>query len=170
MCVKRSSITSLGENCRERKPAMRSVAVRSWSAETLSGFSSSGMTSGTAAERQTCFDNAGEHAGSNRQNFVVENVSRIVHGNRSVVSEPEISPGHGLQHVGKIFAAHFGTRSRHDLRGFDYGARNLGDEAGMFFVVHQHAEDVANVGCDLDLKSGGHAGAEAAHPVADEFT
>src|SRR5579872_3445693 len=116
MCAKRSSITSLGENCRARKPAMRSVAARSCSAETAPGFSSSTMS----ANWQTRLDDAGKDARPDGQNFVIENVAGIVHGNRPVMTEPEIGAGHGLQHVGKILAAHFGARARHDLRRIDH--------------------------------------------------
>src|SRR4051812_20978088 len=58
-CFSTSSITSDGENCPARKPAIRSTADRSYSDETLSR--SAGLCMGGG--RKTGFDDAREHAG-----------------------------------------------------------------------------------------------------------
>src|ERR1700676_4372774 len=98
ICASTSSSTSAGENCLARKPAIRSTALRSCSGDTASGEASSGM----AACRQPGLDDAREHAGSNRENLVVERKAGIVYGHGAVVAEPEIGAGHGMQHIGEI--------------------------------------------------------------------
>ena len=42
------------------------------------------------------------------------------------------------------------------------------DHLGLLFLVDQHAEGVADVGRDLDLEGAGDAGADRAHPLADQ--
>ena len=121
-----------------------------------------------AAYRQPGFDDAREHAGADRQDLVVEHVAGIVHRHRAVMADPEIGAGHRLQHVGEILAAHLRLRLGDDLGGIDHGARHLGDHLGLFFLVDQHAEGVADIGVDLDLEGAGHAGADRAHPLADQ--
>src|ERR1700692_2104040 len=59
ICASKSSSTSDGENCRARKPATRSTALRSCSADTASG--ESGLCMG--GHRQSGFDDAREQAG-----------------------------------------------------------------------------------------------------------
>src|SRR3984885_14063549 len=74
-CASTSSSPSDGENCLARKPAIRSTAERSCSDVTSS--CASGLCMG--CDRQAGFDDACEHAGANRQNFVVEDIAGIVH-------------------------------------------------------------------------------------------
>src|SRR5580698_6846316 len=80
ICASTSSSTSDGENCRARKPATRSTALRSCSADTLSCVFDLSMNSSMGGHRQTSLNNAREYAGANRQDLVVENVAGIVHG------------------------------------------------------------------------------------------
>src|SRR5216683_2956220 len=102
ICASTSSSTSDGENCLARKPAIRSTALRSCSDATA--CCDAGLCMG--AYRQAGFDDAREHAGADRQDFVVEHIAGVVHGHRAFVAEPEISAGHRMQHVGEILAAH----------------------------------------------------------------
>src|SRR5579871_521253 len=97
-CASKSSITSEGENCLARKPAMRSAAERSCSEVTASCV----VVLCMCAYRKSGFDDAGEDAGADRQNFVIEHIARIVYGNRAVMADPEIGAGDRLHHVGKI--------------------------------------------------------------------
>src|ERR1700694_4262541 len=110
-CASTSSSTSNGENCPARKPAMRSTAERSCSDATACLVA--GLCMGVC--RKTGFDDAGEHAGADRENLVVQHVAGIMHGHRTLVTEPEIGAGHDLQHVGEILAAHFGLRPGKNL-------------------------------------------------------
>src|SRR4051794_7709694 len=141
ICVSTSSSTSLGENCLARKPAIRSTALKSCSGVTASSWA--GLCMG--AYRQTGFDDAREHAGADRQDLVVEHITRIMHRHRAVMTEPEIRAGHGMQHVGKILAAHFRARARQHFRRLDDGARHLGNHFRLLLVVDQHAENVADI-------------------------
>src|ERR1700759_5040104 len=136
ICVSTSSSTSDGENCRARKPAIRSMALRSCSADTVSCVS--GLCMG--GPRQSGFDDACEQAGADRQDLVVENVAGIMHRHRAVMADPEIGAGGGLQHVGEILAAHLRSRPGEDLGGIDHRAGHRCDRVGLFFLVHQHAE------------------------------
>src|SRR5439155_24498526 len=163
MCASRSSSTSDGENCFARKPAIRSTALRSCSDVTASRDADLCMDT----HRQSGFDDACEHAGADRQDLVVEHVAGIMHRHRSFVAEPEIGAGHRMQHVGKILAAHFRLRPGEDLGGIDHRARDGLDHPGLLFLVHQHAESVADIGSDLDLEGAGNAGADRAHPLAN---
>src|ERR1700726_2606718 len=97
MCASTSSSTSDGENCRARKPAIRSTALRSCSDVTASSDTDLCM----GACRKPGLDDAREHAGANGQNLVVEHKARIMQGHRSFVAEPEIGAGHRVQHVGE---------------------------------------------------------------------
>src|SRR5438270_7324377 len=106
ICASTSSSTSVGENCLARKPAIRSTALRSCSDVTTS--LDAGLCMG--AHRQSGFDDAREHAGADRQDLIVQHIAGIVHRHRTLVAEPEIGAGHGLQHVGEILAAHLGLR------------------------------------------------------------
>src|SRR6266481_10108372 len=101
-CVSTSSRISDGENCLAWKPAIRSTAERSCSEVTASCDAVSCM--GTC--RKPGFDDACEHAGADRQNFVVQHIARIMHRHRAVMADPEIGARHGLHHVGEILAAH----------------------------------------------------------------
>src|ERR1700710_2534193 len=74
-CASTSSSTSEGENCLARKPAIRSTALRSCSGATVSWVAALYMDT----YRQAGFDDAREHAGSDRQNLVVQDVARIMH-------------------------------------------------------------------------------------------
>src|SRR3979411_2974565 len=94
ICASRSSSTSVGENCLARKPAIRSTALRSCSGVTVSLRAALCM----GAHRHSGFDHAREHAGADRQNLVVENVARVVHGHRAFLAEPEIRARHGRPH------------------------------------------------------------------------
>src|SRR6266478_7471169 len=164
MCASRSSSTSDGENCFARKPAIRSTALRSCSDVTAPRDAD--LCMGT--HRQSGFDDSREHAGADRQDLVVENVAGVVHRHRPFVAEPEIRAGYRMQHVGEILAAHFRLRSREDLGRIDHRARDGLNHPGLLFLVHQHAEGVADVGNDLDLEGAGDAGADRAHPLADQ--
>src|SRR5258707_14174329 len=75
ICASTSSSTSDGENCLARKPAIRSVALRSCSEETA--CFGSVLCMGTC--RKSGFDDAGEHAGADRQDLVVEDITGIRH-------------------------------------------------------------------------------------------
>src|ERR1700733_14558903 len=70
ICARTPSSTSDGENCRARKPAKRSIALRSCSADTVSCEAELCM----GGHRQSGLDDAREHAGADRQNPVVEDV------------------------------------------------------------------------------------------------
>src|SRR6266566_5272750 len=164
ICASTSSSTSVGENCFARKPAIRSTALRSCSDVTASRDADLCM----GAYRKTGFDDAREHAGADRQNLVVEHVAGIVHRHRPFVAEPEIGAGHRMQHISEILAAHFRLRSGEDLGRIDHRARDGLNHAGLLFLVHQHAESVADIGSDLDLEGAGNAGADRAHPLADQ--
>src|ERR1700691_2100757 len=94
ICASTSSSTSDGENCRARKPATRSTALRSCSADTAS--CESGLCMG--GHRQSGFDDAREQAAADGQNLVVENVAGIMYRHRAVVADPEIGAGRGTQH------------------------------------------------------------------------
>src|SRR4029077_9683845 len=109
-----SSSTSDGENCFARKPAIRSRADRSCKVDTLLLGDLRMVTC-----RQAGFNDAGEDAGAHGEDLVVEREGRIMHGPRAVMAEPEIGAGHGLQHVGKILAAHLGLRAGLDVGGAD---------------------------------------------------
>src|SRR6202521_5074227 len=153
ICASKSSSTSDGENCRARKPATRSTALRSCSADTVSCEAELCM----GGHRQPGFDDAREHAGADRQNPVVEDVAGIVHGHRAIVADPEIGAGRGMQHVGEILAAHLRPRPGEDLGGIDHRAGYFRDCVGLFFLIDQHAEDVADIDRDLDLERAGGA-------------
>src|SRR4029078_3419579 len=101
-----SSSTSDGENCLARKPAIRSIALRSCSDVTASCAS---LCMGACGK--SGFDNTSEHAGADRQDLVVQPVAGIVHRHRSIVADPEIGAGHRLHHIGEILAPHLGLRS-----------------------------------------------------------
>src|SRR6478752_10474093 len=146
ICASTSSNTSLGENCFARKPAIRSTALRSCSDVTAWCDADLCM----ATYRQAGFDDACEHAGPDRQDLVVEDVAGVVHRYRAFVAEPEIGAGHHMQHVGEILAAHLRLRPREDFCRIDHRARHGLNHAGLLFLVHQHAEDVADIGSDLD--------------------
>src|SRR5580704_3027125 len=75
ICVSTSSSTSEGENCLARKPAIRSTAERSCSGVTSSFAAISSM----GGHRQTGFNDPSEHAGSDWQDLVVEDVAGIMH-------------------------------------------------------------------------------------------
>src|SRR6266403_823522 len=141
MCASMSSTTSVGENCFARKPATRSTALRSCSDVTASRDAELCM----ATYRQAGFHDAREHAGADRQDLVVENVAGIVHRHRAFVAEPEIGAGHRLHHVGEILAAHFRLRAGEHFRRIDHRARDGFNHAGLFFLVHKHAEGVADI-------------------------
>src|ERR1700687_621407 len=164
ICASTSSSTSDGENCPARKPAIRSTALRSCSDVTAS-FD---VVSCMGANRSAWFDDAREHAGADRQDLVVQHVAWIVHWHRSFMADPEIGAGDRLHHVGKILAAHLRLRPGEDFRGADDGARHDLNHAGLLFLVHQHAEGVAYICHDLDLEGAGDAGANRAHPLADQ--
>src|SRR6267378_3588987 len=164
MCAITSSSTSDGENCLARKPAIRSTALRSCSDVTASSDAGSRM----GAYRQAGFNDAREHAGSNRENFVVEHVTGIVHRHRSFMAYPEIGAGYRLHHVGEILAAHLRLRPQEDVRRVDHRARHFRNDLGLLFLVYQYAESVADIGDDLDLEGGGDAGADRAHPLTDQ--
>src|SRR3984957_14600515 len=169
ICVSTSSSTSDGENCLARKPAIRSTALRSCSEVTASFDAvSSNVDLCMGSHRQSGFDDAREHAAADRQDFVVEYVAGVVYRHRAVVTNPEIGAGHRMQHVGEILAAHLRLRPGDDLGGIDHRPRHLGDYFGLFLLVHQHAENVADVDLDLDLKRTGNAGADRAHPRPDQ--
>src|SRR5580704_16493790 len=74
-CASTSSSTSEGENCLARKPAIRSTALRSCSGVTSSFAAISSM----GGHRQTGFNDPSEHAGSDWQDLVVEDVAGIMH-------------------------------------------------------------------------------------------
>src|SRR3984957_18322428 len=149
-CVSTSSSTSDGENCLARKPAIRSTALRSCSEVTASFDDvSCDVDLCMGSYRQSGFDDAREHAGADRQDLVVEDVAGIVHRHRAVMADPEIGAGHCLQHVGEIFTGHLQWRTREHLGGIDHRARHLGNHIGLFLLVHQHAEDVADIDIDL---------------------
>src|SRR5258708_33966983 len=114
-CVRTSSSTSEGENCLARKPAIKSIAERSCSEVTASCDAVSCM--GTC--RKPGFDDACEHAGADRQNFVVQHIARIVHRHRAVMADPEIGAGHRLHHAGEALPAHLRSRAEQDLSGVD---------------------------------------------------
>ena len=84
------------------------------------------------------------------------------------MADPEIGAGDGLHHVGEILAAHLRLRAGEHLVRVDHRARDLLDHPRLFFLVHQHAEGVADVGIDLALEGRRHAGADRAHPLADQ--
>src|SRR6185437_725030 len=102
ICTRTSSSTSDGENCLPRYPASRSTALRSCSGVTAS--SAGGLCMGV--HRETGFNDAGEHARTDRDRLVVEHIAGIVDRYRSLVTEPEIGAGHRMQHIGEILAAH----------------------------------------------------------------
>src|SRR6267154_4173046 len=138
ICASTSSSTSDGENCRARKPAIRSTADRSCSDVTVSSGSDLCM----GACRQAGFNDAREHAGADGENLVVEYVAGIVHRHRPFVADPEIGAGHRVQHVGEILAAHLRMRHGDDLGRIDHRSRHFRHHPGLFFPVHQHAEGV----------------------------
>src|ERR1700722_8993790 len=162
-CASTSSSTSAGENCFARKPAIRPTALRSRSGDPASDEAVSRMT----ACRQSSFDDAREHAGADRQDLVVEREARIMHRHRAVMAEPEIGAGHGMQHVGEILTPHLWLCAREDFCGIDDRSRHFLDHPGMFFLVHQHTEDVTDIDIDFDLEGARDAGADRAHPLAD---
>src|SRR3954447_19097144 len=136
--VSTSSSTSLGENCFARKPAIRSTALRSCSGVTAS--SCAGLCMGV--HRQAGFYDTGEHTGADRQNLVVQHITRIVHRHRAVMAEPEIGAGHRMQHVRKILAAHFWRRAGQNLGRVDHRARDVFHDLRLLLVVDKHAENV----------------------------
>src|ERR1700733_9776307 len=164
ICASTSSSTSDGENWRARKPAIRSMALRSCSADTVSCVSGLCMR----GPRQSGFDNAREYAGANRQDLVVENVAGIMHRHRAVMADPEIRAGCRMQHIGEILAAHLWSRPGEDLGGVDPRAGHCRDRVGLFFLVDQHAERVADIRRNLDTEGIGDAGADRTHPLADQ--
>src|SRR5664279_904837 len=164
ICASTSSSTSDGENCLARKAAMRSTAERSCSEVTFSW--DTGLCMGAC--RKTGFDDAREHAGADGEDLVVQHIARVMHGHRTLMTEPEIGAGHDLQHIGEILAAHFGLRPREDFCGVDHGARHFLDHPGLLHLVDKHAEAVADVDRYLDLEGAGDAGADRAHPLADQ--
>src|SRR6516162_1329613 len=151
-CASTSSSTSEGENCLARKPAIRSVAERSCSEVTASCVSVLCM----GAYRKTGFNDARKDAGADRQNFVVEHIAGIMHGDRAVMANPEIGARDRLHHVGEILAAHLGLCAGEDFFRIDHAARDLFDHARLLLLIDQHAENVADVGLDLALEAGGH--------------
>src|SRR5216683_2445318 len=153
ICPSTSSSTSDGENCLARKPAIRSTALRSCSDATACCDAGLGM----GACRQAGFDDAREHAGADRENLVVQHVAGVVYGHRAFVAEPEIGPGHGMQHIGEIFAAHLRLRSGENFCRVDHRACYFGDHLALLFLVYQHAEGVADIGRYLDLEGAGGA-------------
>src|SRR4051794_10970047 len=124
ICASRSSNTSEGENCLARNPAIRSIALRSCSEVTACSDSVLCM----GACRESGFYNAGEHAGADRQDLVVEDIAGIVHGHIAVMAEPEIRAGHDMKHVREIFTAHFRRGPGEDLCRVDDGACDLFDD------------------------------------------
>src|SRR3954467_1683837 len=164
MCASTSSSTSIGENCLARKPAIRSTALRSCSGVTVSLRAALCM----GAHRQSGFDDAREHAGADRQNLVIQDVAWIVQGHRAFLTQPEIRARHGVQHVGEILAAHFRRRAGDDLRRIDDGARDLGDHLRVFLAIDENAENIADIDRYLDLEGACDAGADRAHPFADQ--
>src|ERR1700712_5664721 len=164
ICESRSSNTSDGENCLARKPAIRSTALRSCSDVSASWETGSCM----GADREAGFDDPREHAGADRQDLVIEHIAWIVHRHRAVVADPEIGAGDRTHHVGEILAAHLRPRARQDLVGIDHHARGFRHHLGLLFLVDQHAESVADIGCYLDREGAGDAGADRAHPLADQ--
>src|SRR5258708_9313232 len=90
ICVSTSFRTSDGENCFERKPAIRSTALRSCSDVTACCDAALCM----GASWNPGFDDAREHAGANRQDLSVEHVAGVVHPHPSVIPYPQILPGH----------------------------------------------------------------------------
>src|ERR1700716_3244515 len=164
ICVSTSSSTSDGENCLARKPAIRSTALRSCSEVTAS--CGAGLCMGAC--RKPGLDDAREHAGTNGEDLVVQHIAGIVHRHRSFMADPEIGAGHHLHHVGEILAAHLRLRPGEDLCGVDHGTRRGLDHAALLFLVHQHAEGVADIGCDFDSEGAGDAGADRAHPLTDQ--
>src|SRR5665213_2217190 len=101
-CASTSSSTSDGENCLARKPAIRSTAERSFSGEITSCVAVLCM----GGDRQAVFDDAGEHAGADRQDLVVEDVTGIVYRDRAFMADPKIGAGHHAHHVCEVLAAH----------------------------------------------------------------
>src|ERR1700693_3438980 len=87
-----SSSTSAGENCLARKPAIRSTALRSCSEETV--CCDAGLCMGAC--RKPGFDDPREHAGADREDLVVQHITRIVHRHRAVMADPEIGAGYPL--------------------------------------------------------------------------
>src|ERR1700738_3078310 len=164
MCESTSSSTSEGENCRARKPAIRSTALRSCSEVSVSWETGSCM----GADRKAGFDDPREHAGADRQDLVIEHIAGIVHRHRAVMANPEIGAGDRLHHVGEILAAHLRPRPRQDLGRIDHHARGFGDHLRLLFLVYQHAENVADIGRYLHREGAGDAGADRAHPLADQ--
>src|SRR3954453_21317335 len=163
ICASTSSSTSVGENCLARKPAIRSTALRSCSGVTVSLRAALCM----GAHRKPRFDDAREHAGADRQNLVVEDVAWIVQRHRAFLAEPEIGAGHGVQHVGKILAAHLRRRPGDDFAGIDDGTRDLGNDLRMLLAVGQDAEDTADIHRYLDLEGACDARTDRAHALAD---
>src|SRR4051812_12882231 len=163
MCASTSSSTSIGENCRARKPAIRSTALRSCSDVTAS--LDAGLCMGV--HRQSGFDDAREHAGADRQDLVVEDVAGIMQGHRAFLAEPEIGAGHGVQHVREILAAHLRRRPRDDFGRIDDGTRHLGDDFRVLLAVGQNAEDIADINGYLDLEGACDARTDRAHALAD---
>src|SRR6202023_3939437 len=90
ICASTSSSTSDGENCRARKPAIRSTALRSCSDVTAS--SDADLCMGGC--RQTGFDGAREHVGADREDLVVQHVAGILHRHRFYMDYREISTGY----------------------------------------------------------------------------
>src|SRR5436305_4684344 len=155
MCASTSSSTSEGENCRARKPAIRSTALRSCSDAT----DSSDAVLCMATHRKPGFNDTRKHTGAYRQDLVIEHIARIVHRYRALMADPEISAGNGLHHIGEILATHFRLRAGEDLGWVDDRARHRLDHPGLLFLIHQHAEGVADIGRDLDIEGAGETGA-----------
>src|SRR5260370_19866112 len=166
ICESTSSSTSDGENCFERKPAIRSTALRSCSDVTACCDAALCM----GACWKPGFDDAREHAGADRQDLVVEHVAGVVHRHRAVVAEPEIGAGHCLHHIGQIITAPLRLRPGEDFCGIDHRARHGLDHAGLFFLIHQHAEGTADIACYLVLEGGGDPGTYRAHELSEPPT
>src|SRR5947209_4102015 len=164
-CASTSSSTSDGENCFARKPAIKSTALRS-----CSDVTDSCATLCMGAYRKPGFDNSCEHAGANRQDFVIQHVAGIVHRHRSLVADPEIGAGHRLHHIGEILAAHLRLRPGEHLGWFHDRARDRLNHLRLLLLVDEDAERIPDVCDDLDLEGAGDAGAQRAHPLADQGT
>src|SRR6195952_3398883 len=164
ICESRSSSTSEGENCLARKPAIRSTALRSCSEVRVSWATGSCI----GADRKAGFDDPREHAGADRQDLVIEHIAGIVDRHRAVMADPEIGAGNCPHHVGEILAAHLRPRARQDLVGIDHHARGFGDDLGLLFLIDQDTKSVPDIGRYLHREGAGDAGADRAHPLADQ--
>ena len=122
-----------------------------------------------STNRQPGFDDAGEHAGADRQYFVVEHEGRIVHRHGAVVAEPEVSSGNREQHIGEILAAHLSDTFEKNLAGINDCACDVGHHGGLFLTVDQHAENVADVDFDIHFEGLRHPGRQGSHSLGNQF-